>query len=100
MTSPATDAVAWHRAHRRLLGLAGAAAAAGMTALWVAVFPDKAGATDGLQWLAIRVGHPASWALLSALGLAVALGAPPQVRDVLAWAALAAYLSFLVALLL
>lgn len=90
----------WGRRHRRALGLAGAVAAAGMSALWVAVVPDKADSTTGLQSLAIRLGHPASWALLSALGLAVAAGAPKLVRDALAWSALAAYLAFLLALLL
>lgn len=98
--SPTTDRPAWHRRHRRLLGLLGAAAAAGMSALWVAVVPDKAVATDGLQSLVIRLGHPTSWALLSALGLAVAADAPRPLRDALAWSALAAYLAFLLALLL
>lgn len=91
---------AWHHRHRRLLGLVGAAVAAGTAALWVVVVPDRAETTEGLQSLAIRFGHPISWALLSALGLAVAAGAPRRVRDALAWSALAAYLAFLLALLL
>lgn len=95
-----TTSPAWHHRHRRPLGLVGAAAGIGMTALWVMVVPDKAQATEGLQSLAIRYGHPLSWALLSALGLAVAAGAPARVRDGLAWSALAAYLAFVLALLL
>lgn len=93
------DRPPWHVRHRRLLGLGGAAVAAGMTALWLVVVPDKAATTEGVQSLAIRVGHPLSWALLSALGLSVAAGAPRRVRDALAWSALAAYAGFLVALL-
>lgn len=95
-----TDRPARRLRRLRLVGLVGAAAAAAMTALWVAVVPDKAVATDGLQSLIIRFGHPTSWALLSALGLAVAGGAPRPLRDALAWSALAAYLAFLLALLL
>lgn len=89
----------WQK-HRRVLGLLGAVAAAGMTVLWVVVVPEKAAATEGLQSAAIRLGHPLSWALLTALGLAVAAGAPKGLRDGLAWAALAAYAAFLLALLL
>ncbi|WP_131106238.1 hypothetical protein [Ornithinimicrobium sufpigmenti] len=97
-TGPAGGA-RW-RSRRRTLGLVGAVAAAGMTALWVVVVPEKASTTDGLQSAAIRLGHPLSWALLSAVGLAVAAGAPKDLRDGLAWAALAAYGAFLLALLL
>lgn len=106
MTAPAavdpspTGQPAWHLRHRRLVGLAGAVTAAGMAALWVVVVPDKAAGSDGLQSLTIRFGHPLSWALLSALGLAVAAGAPRRVREGLAWSALAAYAAFLVAPLL
>lgn len=99
-TSAGPGRPAWHHRHRRLVGFGGAAVAAGLSALWVVVVPDKAGASEGLQSLTIRFGHPLSWALLSVLGLAVAAGAPRRVRDALAWSALAAYLAFLVALVL
>lgn len=90
----------WHQRHRRTLGLPGAAVAAGMTILWVAVVPDKADATHGIQSLAIRWGHPASWAFLTGVGLSVAAGAPKSVREALAWSALGSYAAFLVALML
>lgn len=85
---------------RRTLALAGAVVAAGLSALWVAVVPDRADTTTGLQASAIRWGHPGAWALLAALGLAVAADAPTRLRDVLAWSALACYAAFVVALLL
>ena len=85
---------------RRALGLVGAVGAAGLAVLWTAVVPDKADTTTGVQAALIRWGHPASWALLSGLGLAVTVGAPKAVRDPLAWAALGSYLAFLAALAL
>lgn len=85
---------------RRALALAGAVAATGMTVLWVVVVPERAGTTTGVQALAIRWGHPASWALLAALGLAVAADVHRRVREVLAWGALGSYAVFVLALLL
>lgn len=100
--APPADPVAptapWHRRHRHALGLAGAAVAAGMTVVWTVVVPDKADTTSGLQSLAIRWGHPLTWAFLCGLGLAYAAGTPRSVRDPLAWAALASYAVFLAAL--
>ena len=90
-----------HRsARRRVLGLAGAAAAAGLTALWCVVVPEKAEATQGLQSFLIRWGHPASWACLAGLGLLVAFDASSRVRGAVAAASLVAYASFMAALLI
>lgn len=85
---------------QRVLGLGGAAVAAAMAVLWTVVVPDKAASTAGVQEWLIRWGHPASWALLTAVGVATAAGAPKGVRDLLAWAALASYGAFLGALAL
>lgn len=80
--------------------MAAAAAAAGLTALWCVVVPDKAETTQGLQSFLIRWGHPASWACLTALALLVVADAPPRPRTVAGTAALATYVAFLAALLL
>lgn len=85
---------------RRSLALAGSVVAAGLSLLWVVVVPDKADTTSGLQALAIRWGHPASWALLSALWVAVATDGSARLRATLGWSALACYAAFVVALLL
>ena len=90
----------WHERHRRVLGLAGASATAGMAVLWVLVVPDRVDATGGLQSWAIRWGHPASWACLTGVGLALATGAPRRVREAFAWAALGCYAAFVLALVL
>lgn len=90
----------WHRRHRRLVGVGSAVVAAGMTALWVAVVPDKAAETEGLQSWALRYGHPASWALLTGAALTFAADGPRRVREALAWSALAAYAVFVLALVL
>lgn len=90
----------WARDHRRTVGLLGAVAAAGMTALWVVVVPDRAAETSGPRSWAITWGHPASWACLAAAGVAVALDAPRRATTTLAWTALACYAAFLLALLL
>src|SRR5690606_28699617 len=73
---PADRGAPMTTAGRRTLALAGSVVAAGLSALWVVVVPDKAEATTGLQALAIRWGHPGSWALLAVLGAAVAADAP------------------------
>lgn len=85
---------------RVILGLGGALAAAGMTALWLVVVPDKADTTDGLQSAAIRYGHPGTWALLCLLGMLVAADAPPRARTVVGGLSLASYAAFLAALAL
>lgn len=94
------EAAAWTRRHRRIVGALGAVAAAGMTALWLCVVPDKADATTGVQSALIRWGHPGSWAFLASVGLCVALDAPRAAREPLAWAALGSYGAFLLALAL
>lgn len=85
---------------RRMLGSAGALAALGMTALWLTVVPDKAEATDGLQSMAIRYGHPVSWGALAALGLLVATDAPRPLRSAAGAVSLGSYVAFLAALVL
>lgn len=85
---------------RRTLALAGALVAAGLTVLWLVVVPDRADTTSGLQSLAIRYGHPLSWALLTGLALSHTADAPKALRDGLGWAALASYAVFLAALAL
>lgn len=99
-TGEAAAAAPWHHRHRRLLGLVGAVVAAGMTLLWLVVVPESAGSTDGVRSWAVRYGHPAAWACLTGLGLAVAAGAPRAVRDGLAWAALGSYAAFVLAMVL
>lgn len=98
MTSP--DAPQKTTSRQRRLGFAGAVVAAAMTGLWLLVVPDKAESAAGLQSLALRFGHPAAWALLTAVGLSVATGGLRAVRDGLAWAALGCYGAFVAALLL
>lgn len=95
-----SGAADWARRHRRALGLVGAVAAAGMAVLWTFVVPERADEATGVREVAIRVGHPAAWALLAVFGVFVALGAPERARSVVAWAALAAYVAFVAALLL
>ncbi|WP_106848429.1 hypothetical protein [Blastococcus sp. Marseille-P5729] len=91
---------AWTHRHRRPLGLTFAAAAAGMTGLWLVMVPAKAEQTSGLQEFAIRWGHPACWALLAAVGLLVAAGAPKRVRDGAAIAAAICYAAFIAGMVL
>lgn len=85
---------------RRRIALAGALASAGLAVLWTVVVPDKADETSGLQALAIRWGHPATWVLLSALGVLVATDAPKPARDLVGYASLGCYGAFWAALLL
>ena len=82
------------------MGLASAAAAAGMTGVWLVVVPEKADQTSGLQELAIRWGHPLCWALLAVAGVLFALGAPKRVRDGFCYAAAGCYAAFLAGMVL
>lgn len=107
MTRPQTSTVprkqqlmAWAHRHRRVVGFAGAAVAAGMTVVWLVVVPEKADQTFGLQELAIRWGHPLCWALLTVAGVLFALGAPKRVRDMVCYAAAGCYAAFLAGVLL
>ena len=93
-------ALPWHRRHQRVLGVAGALLAAGMTVLWLVVVPEGAGSTPGLRSWVLRLGHPAAWACLTGVGIAVAADAPRPLREGLAWAALASYAAFVLALVL
>lgn len=85
---------------RRRIAVAGAVAAAGLTVLWCFVVPEKADQTTGVQSLAIRWGHPATWALLSGLGVMIAMDSPKPARDTVAYASLACYGAFWAGLLL
>ncbi|KAA6435173.1 hypothetical protein FQ330_05315 [Agrococcus sediminis] len=80
------------------LGLTGAVVAAAMAVLWTLVVPEQAAAATGVQQLALRWGHAATWALLAVVGALVALDAAPRLRSALAWASLACYAAFLLAL--
>lgn len=94
-----SDLRPWLRRHHRLLGLGGAAVAAGMTALWMTVVPEKVDTTSGIQALAIRWGHPLCWAFLTTVGLLVAADAPKRLRDGLAISAGVCYAGFVLAML-
>ena len=85
---------------RQTLGWAGAALAGALAVLWTVVVPEKAEATDGVQSLLIRHGHPATWAALAVLGVLVALDAAPRARTLVGAFSLACYAGFLVALAL
>lgn len=84
---------------RAALGIAGALLAGGMAVAWTVVVPDKAAATEGLQSAAIRYGHPATWALLSLLGVLVAANAPHRIRGIVGGMSIAAYAGFLLAMM-
>jgi len=90
----------WVARHRVALGLAGAVAAGGMAVLWSVVVPERAETTAGWRSAAIRYGHPATWALLSLLGVLVAAGAPRRLRSVVGAMSIASYAAFLAAMVL
>lgn len=91
---------AWSGRHRRGLGLAGAGVSTGMAVLWTVVVPDRADQVGWAHELAIRWSHPATWVLLAALGVLVAAGAPKPLRSAAAWASLACYAVFVLALVI
>ena len=94
-----TGLVEWMRRRRRPLGAVGAVIAAGMSALWVVVVPDRVDTVTGVQEVVIRWGHPVCWALLAIVGILVAVAAPKRIRDVVAVLAAGSYAAFVIAML-
>ena len=80
------------------LGLAAIAIALGLAALWLVVVPEKAETSTGLASWLLRFGHSLCWLLLAATAALWMARAPRRAIDLTAWAALAAYGGFLLAL--
>lgn len=85
---------------RRRLALLGAGLAAVLAVVWTVVVPDEAIGADGVRAVALRWGHPVSWAALSVMGLLVAADAPGWSRRLAGGVALTAYAGFVAALVL
>ena len=77
---------------------AGAGLAASMSVVWFRVVPDAADGATGWAWLVLRLGHGVCWALLAASMIIGVADGPRRLRSGLAWAALAAYAVFVLAL--
>lgn len=84
--------------HRTALGLVGAVIAGALAALWLVVVPEHDG--GGLRSGVLRFGHSACWALVAVGALLHAVRAPVRAVGACAWAALACYVAFLLALVL
>lgn len=88
----------WLERNRRPAGLAAIAIALGLAALWLVVVPEKAATASGVSSWLLRFGHSLCWLLLAATAALWRARAPRRAVDVTAWAALAAYAGFLLAL--
>ena len=86
--------------HRRLVGGVAGGTAAVLAALWLFVVPQKADEVAGIQRALIQYGHSLCWVLLSAAAFLYAAQAPRRFIETAAWSALAAYIAFLLALVL
>lgn len=84
--------------HRTALGVSGAVVATALALLWLVVVPEHD--TDGLRGVVLRFGHSACWALVAVGALLHAVRAPARAVGACAWAALACYAAFLLALVL
>lgn len=71
-----------------------------MAVLWTVVAPDRADHVGWVHELVIRWSHPATWVLLAGLGVLAAAGAPKPLRSAAAWASLACYAVFVLALVI
>lgn len=85
-------------AHRRPLLAVGAGLAGAMSVLWFRVVPDAVDGETGWAWLALRLGHGVCWALLAASMVIGVADGPRRLRSGFAWAALASYAAFVLAL--
>lgn len=95
-TAPAPERW-WHR-HRTPVGLIAAAVATGLAVTWLVVVPDRATEVEGLQRWILQFSHSVCWALLALAAVVFAARGPRRLIDGLAWAALASYAAFLLAL--
>lgn len=93
-----TTRTAWLERHRRPVGLVAIVIALGLAALWLVVAPEKAATSTGLAAWMLRFGHSLCWLLLAATAALWTARAPRRAVDLTAWAALAAYGGFLLAL--
>jgi len=85
--------------HRVPLGIAGSVVSLGIAVIYLVVVPEEATRAEGVVELVLRFGHSLCWLLLAIAGAAWAARAP---RPLVVWSArgaLAAYLAFLVTLL-
>lgn len=89
---------AWLERRRRPVGLAAIVIALGLAALWLVVVPEKAATSTGIAAWMLRFGHSLCWLLLAATAALWTARAPRRAVDLTAWAALAAYGGFLLAL--
>lgn len=84
--------------HRTALALVGAVVAGALAVLWLFVVPEHDG--GGLRGAVLRYGHSACWALVAVGALLHAVRGPARAVGACAWAALACYVAFLLALVL
>lgn len=85
--------------HRTLVGSAAAVVCAVLAVVWAVVVPEQAEQASPLRSAAIRLGHPLCWGLLSLAGVLYAARAPRRWVETAAYAGLAAYGAFVLALL-
>ena len=86
--------------HRTLVGITAAVVCAVLAVVWAVVVPEQAEQASPLRSAVIRLGHPLCWGLLSVTGVLFAARAPRRWVGTAAYAALAAYGAFVLALLL
>lgn len=90
----------WWTRHRRIVGGVGALAAAALAATWLVVVPGEAAEASGVQRWVLEYAHSICWALLALAAAGFAVRAPRILIDGAAYAALASYAAFLLALAL
>jgi hypothetical protein len=97
--TPTTRARSLLERHRTAVGGAAAVVCAVLAVVWLLVVPEQADQAGPLRAAVIRLGHPLCWGLLSVTGVLFAVGAPRPLVQTVAYAALASYGAFLLALL-
>lgn len=86
--------------HHRFIGFAGSLAALIIAVIYLKVIPEEVSAASGLQEIILRYGHSLCWLLLAGASFWWAIKKKNKGIGILAYAALATYIIFIVTLLI
>lgn len=86
--------------HHRFLGFTSSLAALVVATIYFKIIPEEVSAVSGFQEMILRYGHALCWLLLAGAGFRWAIKRKDKWSGILAYAALAVYIIFIITLLI